>query len=117
MSFNRLTRGRGLLGSLNIGGGTALGKAAFYSVSFSTALSTSLSANVTASMLFAVTGIVTGETIIGLNPVTGFTSGIGLAGHRISAADEIAITFVNASGGVSTGLASDYKIWTLKNES
>lgn len=88
-----------------------------YSVTLSPA---SVAANTTAEELFTVTGLVLrsatepGDVILSVNKPTA-QAGLGIAGWRVSAADQIGITFTNPSAGAIVPTASEsYEVVALR---
>lgn len=57
----------------------------------------SVAANITVEQTFAVVGLTTADRVFLNHPL--FIAGLGVAGCRVSAADTLAITFVNATAG------------------
>lgn len=82
---------------------------------FSQALSPAqVAINTTAEQTFTVTGLEVGDTIISVNKPTA-QAGLGIVGFRVSAANTLAITFANVTGGAITPTASEvYKIVAAK---
>lgn len=78
-----------------------------YSVSLSPAL---VAANTTAEQTFTVTGLEVGDVILSVNKPTA-QAGLGIVGFRVSAANQIAITFSNnTAAGITPTAAETYKI-------
>lgn len=59
---------------------------------------TSVASATTAEQTFTVTGLVAGSAVW-INPQAALTTGIGIAGVRVSATDTLAITFINTTSG------------------
>lgn len=98
--------------SLTVGGGTAVTKLVVYAAVLTPS---AVAANTTAEQTFTVTGLTTADTIIGVNKPTA-QAGLGIAGVRVSAADTLAITFVNATAGSLTPTASQtYSVVALRS--
>lgn len=64
----------------------------------------SVAAATTAEQTFTVTGLIAGS-VVWINPQAALTSGIGIAGVRVSAADTLAITFINTTSSAITPAA------------
>ncbi len=111
MAKNRVTRGTALLGALQLGGGTVIRKLKRYTPSLTPA---AVAANTTAEQTFAVTGLTVGEVVIGINKPTA-QAGLGIVGWRVSAANQLAITFSNNTAAPITPTAAEtYQVlvWT-----
>lgn len=80
-----------------------------YSVSLTPS---SVAANSTAEQSFVVTGLGVGD-IVTVNKPT-HTSGIGIVGARVSAADTLRITFVNITGGPITPATETYLVSAIR---
>lgn len=65
----------------------------------------SVAANTTAQQTFTVNGLALGD-FVEVNKPT-HQAGLGIAGCRVTAADTLAITFVNATGGAIVPTASE----------
>ena len=72
----------------------------------------SVAANTTAEQTFNVTGVNSSDIII-INKPT-LTAGIGIAGVRASAKDQIAITFLNATGGAINPASESYSLIAIR---
>lgn len=68
-----------------------------------------VAANTTAEQSFTVTGLKTGDIVLGNKPTA--QAGLGVVGMRVSATDTLAITFVNATASGITPTAS--QTWTF----
>lgn len=90
----------------NPSGETALLSIKRYTVSINPA---SVAAATTAEQTFTVTGVQAGDIVLSINKPT-VTAGLGIANYRVSAADTVAITFVNATAGAVDAGAEDYEI-------
>lgn len=73
-----------------------------------------VAATITAEQTFTVTGLKVGDNVI-VNPPS-ITAGAGLAGARVSAANTLAITFVNANAAAKTPPAGTYTIVVFRPE-
>lgn len=72
-----------------------------------------VAANTTAEQTFTATGVAVGDLIDGINKPTA-QAGLGIVGMRVSAANQIAITFSNNTGSGITPTASEvYKVIVL----
>jgi hypothetical protein len=89
--------------SITIGGGTALTKAVVYTPTLTPA---SVAAATVAEQTFTVTGLTTADKVIVNPPAIGNATGI--AGARVSAADTLAIRFVNPTAGALTPTSGSY---------
>ncbi len=83
-----------------------------YTVTLSPAL---VAANTSAEQTFTVTGLTTGDQILSVSKPTA-QAGLGIVGWRVSAADQIGITFMNTSAGGITPTASQvYEVVALRH--
>lgn len=91
--------------------GTSLNLAQQANEIFSATLTPALvGANTTAEQLFTVTGLVAGQTIVSVNKPTA-QAGLGIVGWRVSAVNQIGITFSNNTGvGITPTAAEVYLI-------
>ena len=65
---------------------------------------------VTAEQTFTVPGLRLGDFVVASKPT--LTAGVGVSGCRVSAADTLAVTFVNpTAGGVNAGSESWLVLW------
>lgn len=78
---------------------------------FATLLSPVLvAANTTAEQLLTVPGLKVGDIILSINKPTA-QAGLGIVGARVSAANTLAVTFVNdTAGGLTPTAAETYQI-------
>lgn len=74
-----------------------------------------VSANTTAAQTFTVPGLRVGDAVH-VNP-PGLTAGSALVGARVSAADTLSITWVNATGGSLTPPAGAYLVLVVRGGS
>lgn len=74
---------------------------------------TSVAANTTAEQTFTVTGIGVNDIILSVTKPS-ITAGIGIGNSRVSAANQIAITFINPTAGAIDPAQEDYKITVLR---
>ena len=72
----------------------------------------SVAANTVAEQTFTVPGVRAND-IIGMSP-PGTTSGVGIAGARVSADDTVAVAFVNPTGGGLTPPAGNYLFTSIR---
>lgn len=70
-------------------------------------------ANTTAEQTFTLTGAEIADTVLAVTKPT-HTAGFGIVGTRISAADTVAITFMNNTAGAIDAPSESYKIDLLK---
>lgn len=96
--------------SVAIGGGTAITKIVAYSQSLDVA---SVAANTTAEQTFTVTGLTTADKVFVNKP--SLNAGLGVVNARVSAADTLAITFVNATGAAIDPAAETYLIMAFRS--
>lgn len=96
--------------SVAIGGGTAITKIVVYSQSLDVA---SVAINTTAEQTFTVTGLTTADKVFVNKP--SLTAGLGVVNARVSAANTLAITFVNATGTAIDPAAETYAIVALRS--
>lgn len=74
----------------------------------------SVAAATTAQQTFTVPGLRVGDIVIPMKP--SLTAGLGIAGARVSAADTLAITFINATAGALDPAAEAYLIFWFRPE-
>ncbi len=96
--------------SATVGGGTAITKIVVYSQSLDVA---SVAANTTAEQTFTVTGLTTADKVFVNKP--SLSAGLGIVNARVSAADTLAITFVNATAAAIDPAAETYAIVALRS--
>src|SRR6187455_1952364 len=65
-----------------------------------------VAANTTAEQTFTVPGLRTTDVIVGTNKPTS-QAGLGIVGRRVSAANTLAITFINATAAPITPTAAE----------
>ena len=65
--------------------------------------------NTTAEQTFTVPGLEVGDTVLSINKPTA-QAGLGIVNWRVSAANTLAITFINATGASITPTSEAYKI-------
>lgn len=73
----------------------------------------SVPANSTAEQTFTVTGVASNDMVLSVNKPS-HTSGLGIAGFRVSAQNTIAITYENSTGSPIDPAAETYKIAVLR---
>jgi len=66
----------------------------------------------TAEQTFAVPGLEVGDIVFVNKPT--LTAGLGIAGARVSAADQLAITFVNPTAGAIDAASQTYLVGVIK---
>lgn len=96
--------------SLAVGGGTVMTKMVVYSQSLDVA---SVAANTTAEQTFTVTGLTTADKVFVNKP--SLSAGLGIVNARVSAADTLALTFVNATAAAIDPAAETYAIVALRS--
>jgi hypothetical protein len=114
---HRLDRGRGLVDSLTVQqslrigiGATDIKRALLLTATLSPA---AVGANTTAEQTFTLTGVLVGDMITVNKPSA--QAGLSIAGVRVSATDQVAITFGNHTGGSLTPTASQmYRFIVLR---
>ena len=72
----------------------------------------SVAANTTAEQTFTLLGISNTDTIIVNKP--SLTAGIGIVGARASAKDQIAVTYINVTGGAINPASEEYSIIAIR---
>jgi len=82
-----------------------------YSVALTPA---SVAINTTAEQLFTVTGLTTADKILFVNKPTA-QAGLGIVGFRVSAANQIGITYLNATAGAIVPTAETYLIGAIRS--
>jgi hypothetical protein len=97
-------------GGIGAGGGTDITKIAVYAPSLTP---TSVATIVVAEQTFTVTGLTTADKVI-VNPPA-IANATGIAGARVSAADTLAIRFVNPTAGSLTPTAGVYTVIAFRS--
>lgn len=72
----------------------------------------SVGANTTAEQTFTVAGLEVGDVVFVNKPT--LSAGLGISGARVSAADQIAITFNNNTASPIDPASQDYLIGVIK---
>lgn len=91
-------------GALTLGSGTALTRLAYYTAALTPA---EVAADTCAEQLFTVTGITAGDVVFVNKPTA--QAGLGIAGIRASAANQVGINFCNTTvAGVTPTAAQSY---------
>lgn len=96
--------------SAKVGGGTAITKIAVYSQSLDVA---SVAPNTTAEQTFTVTGLTTADKVFVNKP--SLNAGLGIVNARVSDANTLAITFVNATAAAIDPVAETYAIIAFRS--
>lgn len=96
--------------SVTVGAGTPITKIVVYSQSLDVA---SVAINTTAEQTFTVTGLTTADKVFVNKP--SLTAGLGVVNARVSAANTLALTFVNATGAAIDPAAETYTIVALRS--
>jgi hypothetical protein len=105
------TNGSVTAGAVQISAGTPITKSVVYTPSLSPA---AVAANTTAVQVFTVTGLTTSDIVI-VNPVSALGAGLAMGACWVSAADTLAILFINVTAGSLTPIAaSTYRIHALR---
>lgn len=74
----------------------------------------SVSANTTAEQTFTVAGLTTNDVVYVNKPT--HQAGLGIGGCRVPAADTLAITYVNVTGGGITPSTESYDIIAIRKD-
>lgn len=69
----------------------------------------SVAAATSAEQTFTVTGLAVGDIVLAVNKPTA-TAGVGIVNARVSAANTLALTFVNATAGAVDPASESYEI-------
>lgn len=96
--------------SLAVGAGTAVTKIAVYAPSLTPA---SVAADTSAEQTFTVAGLTTADKVIVNGPAP--VAGTGIVNARVSAADTLALTFMNATAGALTPAAGTYLVVAVRS--
>jgi hypothetical protein len=111
-TFSPTDRGRIGTAGWRIGsGGTDLTQVKVYTQTITPA---SVAANTTAEQTFTVTGLTTADTVE-FNPGAAPTAGTGIVGWRVSAADTLAVTYINATAGALTPASGTARIVAIRS--
>lgn len=78
----------------------------------STLTPSSVAANTTAEQTFTINGLSTLDLVFINKP--SLDAGIGVLGARVSAANTLAITYINATGSPATPTSEEYKIVSIR---
>lgn len=93
-------------GALTLGTGTAMTRLAYYTASLTPA---EVAADTCAEQLFTVTGITAGDAVFVNKPTA--QAGLGIAGVRASAANQVGINFCNTTVAAITPTAAQSYIF------
>ena len=96
--------------SLAVGAGTAVTKIAAYAPSLTPA---SVAADTSAEQTFTVTGLTTTDKVIVNGPTP--AAGTGIVNAWVSAADTLALTFMNATAAAVTPTAGTYTVVAIRS--
>lgn len=99
----------GAPGVLALGGGTPVTKWAVYTPSITPS---SVTAATVAEQTFTVTGLTTADKVFVNQPA--LANSVGIAGARVSAADTLAIRFVNPTAGALTPASGTYTVLAIR---
>jgi hypothetical protein len=69
----------------------------------------SVGAATSVEQTFTVTGLLAGDIVLAVNKPTA-TTGLGIVNARVSAADTLAITFMNATAGAVDAASESYEV-------
>lgn len=94
--------------------GQPAGPASYYPRAYDVTISpSSVAKNTTAEQTFTVTGLQTGDMVVVTKPSN--QAGLGITNARVTAANTIGISFINATATAITPTASEtYKIAAIK---
>lgn len=98
--------------SLKVGAtnGTAITQIRVYSATIDPA---SVAAATSAEQTFTVTGLTTADKVLVSKPTA--TAGLGIVNARVSAADTLALTFMNATAGAIDAASESYTIVAFRS--
>lgn len=96
--------------SLTVGGGTPVTKIAVYTPSLTPA---SVGAATVAEQTFTVAGLTTADTVLVDPPA--LANAIGICSARVSAADTLALRYVNPTAGSLTPAAGVYRVFAFRS--
>lgn len=96
--------------TLTVGGGTPITQMRVYSQTITPA---SVATATVAEQTFTVTGLTTADKIV-VNPGV-ISNAVGVAGFRVSAADTLAVRFVNPTAGALTPTAGTWTIIAFRS--
>lgn len=96
--------------SLAIGGGTAITKIVVYTATIDPA---SVAAATSVEQTFTVTGLTTADKVIVSKPTA--TAGLGIVNARVSAADTLALTFMNATAAAIDAVSESYTVVAFRS--
>lgn len=74
----------------------------------------SVAANTSAEQTFTVSGLTTDDNVVVNKPSV--TAGIGIVNARVSAANTLAITFMNSTAGAIDPASEQYEITAIKRD-
>lgn len=72
----------------------------------------SVAVNTTAEQTFTVNGLKTGDVVVVNKPTA--TAGLGIVNARVSAANTLALTFVNATAGAIDAASETYTVLVFR---
>lgn len=98
------------ISSLTVGSGTAVTKVVVYSQTLTPA---SVAAATVAEQTFTVTGLTTADKVV-VNPPA-IANATGIAGARVSAANTLAIRYVNPTAGALTPTSGTYTVVAFRS--
>lgn len=105
-NFDAIDIDSALIGSA----GTAITQIRVYSATIDPA---SVAAATSAEQTFTVTGLTTGDKVLVSKPTA--TAGLGIVNARVSAADTLALTFMNATAGAIDAASESYTILAFRS--
>jgi hypothetical protein len=89
---------------------TKISQIMLYSVTINPA---SVASATSAEQTFTVTGLAVGDVILAVNKPTA-TAGVGIVNMRVSAADTLALTFMNSTAGAVDPASETYLIVAMR---
>lgn len=94
--------------------GVIMGNVAAMGVATVTIDPASVAVNTTAEQTFTVPGLKTGDFVYVNKPST--NAGLGVAGARVSAANTLAVTFVNATAGAIDASSESWLVMWVRTD-
>ena len=98
------------LDALSLSNGTPITKVQVYTATINPA---AVGAGTSAEQTFTVTGLTTSDVVVVNKPSA--TTGVGIVNARVSAADTLALTFMNATAGSVDPASETYTIIALRS--
>lgn len=107
---NRFTKGKGLFGALNVGGGADISKIASGSVSLNPG---SIGATTRGTVTFTLTGADTTDIIV-MNPPSGLNDDLLFVGAAVTSANTVTVYLYNPTAGSIDDSALTWKYLFVK---